>query len=145
MIISKDIKFDCAHLLSNYEGKCANLHGHTYHGKVIINAAAPSIKTGMIMDYNEIKQIVDELDHATIFSSDVYRDDVENELLDWARRHDMRYVILYGRSTAEGIVHYLVKRFIDDLRYLDGKVTVEIQLSETDGSWVKDEGNNEDR
>lgn len=145
MRISKDIKFDCAHLLSRYEGKCANLHGHTYHGKVTIIAAGPSIKTGMIMDYNEIKQIVDELDHAIIFSSSEYREDAEDELLEWARLHSMRFVILDGKSTAEGIVHYLVKRFIDNLCYLDGKVTVEIQLSETDGSWVKDKGNNESR
>ena len=144
MRISKDIKFDCAHLLSQYEGKCANLHGHTYHGRVTI-IAEPSIKTGMIMDYNEIKQIVDELDHAIIFSSSEYREDAEDKLLKWARLYGMRFIILDGKSTAEGIVHYLVKRFIDSLYYLGGKVTVEIQLSETDGSWVKDKGNNEGR
>lgn len=144
MRISKDIKFDCAHLLSQYEGKCANLHGHTYHGRVTI-IAEPSIKTGMIMDYNEIKQIVDKLDHAIIFSSSEYREDAEDKLLKWARLYGMRFIILDGKSTAEGIVHYLVKRFIDSLHYLGGKVTVEIQLSETDGSWVKDKGNNEGR
>ena len=145
MRISKDIKFDCAHLLSQYEGKCANLHGHTYHGRVTIIAAEPSIKTGMIMDYNKIKQIIDELDHAIIFSSSEYREDAEDKLLQWARLYGMRFIILDGKSTAEGIVHYLVKRFIGSLYYLGGKVTVEIQLSETDGSWVKDKGNNEGR
>ena len=90
MRISKDIKFDCAHLLSQYEGKCANLHGHTYHGRVTIIAAKPSIKTGMIMDYNEIKQIVDELDHAIIFSSSEYREDAEDKLLNWACLYCLR-------------------------------------------------------
>ena len=30
MKITKEITFDSAHMLSNYNGKCNNLHGHTY-------------------------------------------------------------------------------------------------------------------
>ena len=69
MTLSKDIKFDCAHVLSDYNGKCANLHGHTYHGKVTIIAKGPDVDTCMIMDYNDIKYVVDQFDHAAQLSS----------------------------------------------------------------------------
>lgn len=129
MTISKDIKFDCAHMLSGYEGKCANLHGHTYHGTVTIEGKVNS--NGMVLDYNKIKQIVDEFDHAIIFSSGEYRNAAENELLGWAALHNMRHVVLTeGKSTAETLARVLVMQFQDY-----GKVTV--RLSETDGSWAE--------
>lgn len=132
MIISKDIKFDCAHMLSNYEGKCANLHGHTYHGTITLGCPVGAT-TGMILDYNEIKKHVDELDHAIIFSSSEFRDGAENELLVWARSHDMRYVVIQdGKSTAENIVKYLMGCFV-------GFNYVKVRLSETDGSWAEEE------
>ena len=74
MTLSKAIKFDCAHVLSDYNGKCANLHGHTYHGKVTIIAKGPDVDTCMIMDYNDIKYVVDQFDHAVVFSAESYRD-----------------------------------------------------------------------
>ena len=130
MIISKDIKFDCAHMLSGYEGKCANLHGHTYHGTVTIDGRADD-DTGMVLDYNEIKKVVDEYDHAIIFSSTEFRGNAENDLLDWAITHNMRHVILpYGKSTAETLAHEIASKI-----HLYGFVTV--RLSETDGSWAE--------
>lgn len=129
MIISKDIKFDCAHMLSNYDGKCANLHGHTYHGTVTIEGKVNS--NGMVVDYNKIKQIVDEFDHAIIFSSDEFRNAAENDLLGWAAAHNMRHVVLTeGKSTAETLARVLVMQFQD-------YGFVKVRLSETDGSWAE--------
>lgn len=130
MKISKDIKFDCAHMLSNYEGKCANLHGHTYHGIVTIEGDT-NVDTGMLLDYNEIKKVVDKYDHAIIFSSADFRNEAEEDLLDWATTYGMRLVVLpFGKSTAETLALTIAEEFD---RY--GKVTV--RLSETDGSWAE--------
>ena len=130
MIISKDIKFDCAHMLSQYEGKCANLHGHTYHGTVTIEGGM-NASTSMLLDYNKIKQVVDRYDHAVIFSSEEFRNQAENELLGWASIHNMRYVVLpEGKSTAETLALAIAEAFTQW-----GKVTV--RLSETDGSWAE--------
>lgn len=130
MIISKDIKFDCAHMLSNYEGKCANLHGHTYHGIITIEGDM-NISTGMLLDYNEIKKVVDKYDHAIIFSSVDFREEAEEDLLGWAQKNNMRYIVLpFGKSTAEVLALTIAEEFD---RY--GKVTV--RLSETDGSWAE--------
>lgn len=132
MIISKDIKFDCAHMLSNYEGKCANLHGHTYHGTVTIEGDI-AVNVGMVLDYNKIKEVVDKYDHAIIFSSAEFRGEAEDDLVGWATKYAMRYVVLpFGKSTAEVLALTIAEEFD---RY--GKVTV--RLSETDGSWAEAE------
>lgn len=130
MIISKDIKFDCSHMLSNYEGKCSNLHGHTYHGTVTIEGDT-DVSTGMLLDYNEIKEVVDKYDHAVIFSSTEFRGAAEENLLRWAASFGMRHVVLpFGKSTAETLALTIAEEFD---RY--GNVTV--RLSETDGSWAE--------
>ena len=69
MLLSKDFKFDAAHNLVNYHGKCERLHGHTYSLRVTLEGQPDS--EGMIMDFLELKDIVKEralsrLDHAYI-------------------------------------------------------------------------------
>lgn len=130
MRISKDIKFDCAHMLSGYSGKCANLHGHTYHGTVTIESAVGSASC-MVLDYNDIKKAVDAYDHAIIFSAPEFRGPAENELFMWALKYGMKLVQLdEGKSTAETLALTIAEEF---QQY--GNVTV--RLSETDGSWAE--------
>lgn len=132
MTISKDIKFDCAHMLSNYEGKCANLHGHTYHGTVILEGDI-SPETGMLLDYNTIKDVVDVFDHAIIFSTTGERNPAETELYNWACRYKMRKVeLVHGKSTAETLARDIADMFIT----IPTVKAVQIKLSETDGSWT---------
>ena len=69
MLISKDFKFDAAHNLIHYHGKCEKLHGHTYKLRVVLEGWPDS--EGMIIDFIELKQIVKDkvifrLDHAYI-------------------------------------------------------------------------------
>lgn len=132
MTISKDIKFDCAHMLSNYEGKCANLHGHTYHGTVTLEGDIDP-ETGMLLDYNTIKEAVDEFDHAIVFSTPKERNDAETNLYLWAETNGMKYTTVPGKSTAETIASYLATRFVHDYPQV---VSATVHLSETDGSWA---------
>ena len=132
MTISKDIKFDCAHMLSNYEGKCSNLHGHTYHGTVTLEGDVDH-STSMLVDYHLIKKIVDDFDHAVIFSAAEERNDAETALFEWACIHKMRKVELtHGKSTAE----VLAKNIALMLVRLTGVKSAQVRLSETDGSWA---------
>ena len=69
MFISKDFKFDAAHNLVHYHGKCEKLHGHTYRLRVVLEGTPDS--EGMIIDFIELKQIVKDkviarLDHSYI-------------------------------------------------------------------------------
>ncbi len=67
MLISKEFKFDSAHQLVEYNGKCENLHGHTYKLRVTLMGEVDK-KSGMIIDFTILKKIVKEriierLDH----------------------------------------------------------------------------------
>ncbi|MBH0231141.1 6-carboxytetrahydropterin synthase QueD [Halobacillus yeomjeoni] len=66
VMVSKEFTFDAAHHLHCYEGKCKNLHGHTY--KVIFGISGFVDDIGIVMDFGDIKKIWKEqieihLDH----------------------------------------------------------------------------------
>ena len=138
MIISKDFKFDCAHMLSNYTGKCAKLHGHTYHGTVSIEGEIVNDESRMLLDYNDIKKIIDMFDHAIIFSSPAAMNEAEHALLKWASKYDMRVYCMpfdYPKTTAEDMVH-VIARTIYHQKPEGTEWRVKVSLSETDGSWA---------
>lgn len=67
MIITREFNFDAAHYLENYDGKCANLHGHTFFLSISLKGNADP-KTDMVLDFTKLKAIVNEeiievLDH----------------------------------------------------------------------------------
>jgi 6-pyruvoyltetrahydropterin/6-carboxytetrahydropterin synthase len=66
VLISKEFTFDASHHLHCYEGKCKNLHGHTY--KAILGISGYTDETGLVMDFTDLKAIWKEelevfLDH----------------------------------------------------------------------------------
>lgn len=66
MFIYKQFKFNSAHHLPNYNGKCEEVHGHTYKLRVTLEGEPQ--KDGMIIDFKEIekivaKEILEKLDH----------------------------------------------------------------------------------
>lgn len=66
VLVSKEFTFDSAHHLHCYEGKCQNLHGHTYKLQVIM-VGRPDHR-GIVIDFSDIKRlaneyILDKLDH----------------------------------------------------------------------------------
>lgn len=130
MLITKTLSFDSAHMLSNYEGKCANLHGHTYKVTVSIDTEL-EIGSHMVMDYNEIKKVFDAVDHAIIFSGAGIRDTAEENLLKWAVLHDMRRYVLPDncKCTAEDMAQH----FAEVIRHLfvADRCVVTVDLSET--------------
>lgn len=78
-----------AHLLSNYDGLCRNLHGHSYKlmvtvkGEISQDEASP--KHGMVMDFSVLKgivkeEIVDKLDHAMLIYEKAEQADLVGKL-----------------------------------------------------------------
>lgn len=75
--ITKIFHFEMAHALHGYDGKCAQIHGHSYElsvtaiGEPITDTSDP--KLGMVMDFGVLKNVVNELiisklDHALLLS-----------------------------------------------------------------------------
>ncbi|MCZ2084257.1 MULTISPECIES: 6-carboxytetrahydropterin synthase [unclassified Kaistella] len=60
--ITKIFTFETAHVLYNYDGKCKNMHGHSY--KLFVSVKGNPIndlddpKNGMVVDFGDIKKIV---------------------------------------------------------------------------------------
>ena len=59
------MEFDAAHRLPGYQGKCANMHGHTYKVEIIVKGDVGA--DGFVMDFYKLKQILgkalQDLDH----------------------------------------------------------------------------------
>ncbi len=77
--ITKEFRYEGAHALLNYNGKCKFIHGHSYKLYVTIKGVPCTDKTssgyGMIMDFTELKRIVNEcviekFDHALVLRED---------------------------------------------------------------------------
>ena len=75
--ITKRFSFEAGHALYGYDGKCKNLHGHSYKLSVTVIGTPITDKTnpkfGMVIDFTDLKrivteEIVDTFDHATIFN-----------------------------------------------------------------------------
>ena len=64
--VSKELSFSSAHYLSNYKGKCENLHGHNWKVRAILKGHKLD-NEGMLYDFvilkKHLKEILDELDH----------------------------------------------------------------------------------
>ncbi len=89
--ITKQFDFESGHALYGYDGKCKNVHGHSYRLSVTVIgepiADASNVKCGMVIDFGDLKRIVnteiiDKFDHATVFNKTTPHLDIANTLID---------------------------------------------------------------
>ena len=55
VMVSKEFTFDAAHHLHDYEGKCKNLHGHTY--RVILGISGCNDERGLMIEFSDVKDM----------------------------------------------------------------------------------------
>ena len=84
--ITKIFHFEAAHALSGYDGKCRNIHGHSYELRVTVKGMPlnepGNPKNGMVIDFHDLKsivnqEVVDKLDHSFIIGNNMPKDFVE--------------------------------------------------------------------
>ncbi|TPD65405.1 6-pyruvoyl trahydropterin synthase family protein [Flavobacterium microcysteis] len=107
--ITKQFSFETGHALYGYDGKCKNVHGHSYKLSVTVIGTPISdttnVKFGMVIDFSDLKKIVreevvDVFDHATVFNKNTPHIELAEELK--TRGH---HVILVGyQPTSENMV-----------------------------------------
>jgi len=87
--ITKQFSFEAGHALYGYDGKCKNLHGHSYHLDVTVTGKPISdntnVKYGMVIDFGDLKKIVNEeivdvFDHSMVFNKNTPHVDLANDL-----------------------------------------------------------------
>jgi len=78
--VTKEFHFEMAHVLSNYDGPCKNVHGHSYRLFVTLSgfpADNPdNPKNGMVIDFSDLKSIVQKevvniFDHSVVLSDSI--------------------------------------------------------------------------
>jgi 6-pyruvoyltetrahydropterin/6-carboxytetrahydropterin synthase len=93
--ITKHFDFESAHALYGYDGKCKNIHGHSYHlyvtviGEPIIDSENP--KNGMVMDFGDLKvivkkEIVTKFDHAVVLNENSPHKELANTINDYSHK-----------------------------------------------------------
>jgi 6-pyruvoyltetrahydropterin/6-carboxytetrahydropterin synthase len=87
--ITKQFNFETGHALYGYDGKCKNVHGHSYKLSVTVIGQPISdntqVKYGMVIDFSDLKKIVKEevvdvFDHATVFNKNTPHVELAEEL-----------------------------------------------------------------
>lgn len=109
--IAKEFSFDMAHMLDGHDGKCKNLHGHTYKLQVEICGELHNngAKKGMVMDYSDLKKIVkqhiiDQMDHAFIYDS---TNPKETQIAELLNSLESKTFGIPARTTAEQMAKYI--------------------------------------
>ena len=124
--VVKTLAFCYGHRLTDYSGKCKNLHGH--NGRLEITLQKERLdKLGMVVDFVEIKEKikawVDEaLDHRMLISS-------KDPMLSALKAADPTVVAVDFNPTAENIARMIFEK----VKSLGFPVT-EVRLWETDTS-----------
>ncbi|MFT7073754.1 6-pyruvoyl trahydropterin synthase family protein [Patiriisocius sp. Uisw_017] len=97
--ITKQFSFETGHALYGYDGKCRNVHGHSYKLSVTVIGTPINdnnhVKFGMVIDFTDLKkivkeEIVDVFDHATVFNKNTPHVELAKELSD--RDHNVLLV-----------------------------------------------------
>ncbi|MFN0728730.1 6-pyruvoyl trahydropterin synthase family protein [Polaribacter gochangensis] len=107
--ITKQFNFETGHALYGYDGKCKNVHGHSYKlsvtviGKPISDSS--QVKYGMVIDFSDLKkivkeEIVDVFDHATVFNQNTPHIELAKELKD----RDHHVILVDYQPTSEMMV-----------------------------------------
>lgn len=107
--ITKQFSFETGHALYGYDGKCKNVHGHSYKLSVTVIGApivdSTNVKFGMVIDFGDLKKIVKEeivdlFDHATVFNQNTPHIELANELKN--RGHHV--ILVDYQPTSENMV-----------------------------------------
>lgn len=135
--ITKEFRFEGAHALQDYDGKCRHIHGHSYRLFVTLKGTPlrdkKNPKSGMVVDFGDLKKIVnkhivDPFDHALLLRSDA---PLKEEI---ATSYE-NVIILDFQPTCENLAIY----FADLLRanLPSGTTLHSIRLYETPTSFVE--------
>ncbi|MCZ0701953.1 6-pyruvoyltetrahydropterin/6-carboxytetrahydropterin synthase [Natronobacillus azotifigens] len=118
VLVSKSFHFDAAHHLHCYEGKCKNLHGHTY--QVIFGISGMVDEIGLVIDFGTIKEI--------------WKSEIEIFL-------DHRYLnetLPKMNTTAENMVVWIYEKMEEALKKQTNDCRIEfVQLYETPTSYAE--------
>ena len=135
--ITKQFNFETGHALHGYDGKCKNVHGHSYKlfvtviGKPILDIN--HVKHGMVIDFGDLKkivkeEIVDNFDHATVFNKNTPHFELAQEL----QKRGHHVILVDYQPTSEMMIIDFAEKIKN--RLPDNIKLHSVKLQETDTS-----------
>lgn len=113
--LTVNIHFDAAHFLRGYQGKCAQIHGHTWRVQVKVRGQQLD-QIGMLIDFSllksKLREITDDFDHVLLNDLDCFSQ---------------------VNPTAECISKYIFDRYCESLRKYNVQVCY-VQVWESSGA-----------
>ncbi|MFR9660853.1 MAG: 6-carboxytetrahydropterin synthase [Rikenellaceae bacterium] len=138
--LTKEFTFEAAHALENYDGACRQIHGHSYRLFVTVKGEPKSDtsdpKCGMVVDFGELKrvvneQIISEHDHAFVM-----RRSERSALIVEALKGSFKNIILVDyQPTCENMLYDFAERISRHLP--DGVALHSLRLHETATSFAE--------
>lgn len=138
--ITKQFNFETGHALYGYDGKCKNVHGHSYKLSVTVIGQPitdpTNVKYGMVIDFSDLKKIVkeevvDRFDHATVFNAGTPHIELAKELQD--RGHHV--ILVDYQPTSENMVLDFSAKI--SARLPQGIALHSLRLQETETSYAE--------
>ena len=138
--ITKQFSFEAGHALYGYDGKCKNVHGHSYKLWVTVIGEPISdeknVKLGMVIDFGDLKkivkqEIVDLYDHASVFNKNTPHIELANELK--SRGHDV--ILVDYQPTSENMIQDFAEKI--KVRLPEHIKLFSLKLQETETSYAE--------
>jgi 6-pyruvoyltetrahydropterin/6-carboxytetrahydropterin synthase len=112
--LTKIFRFETAHAIHQYNGKCRDVHGHSYELHVTVSGDDHKEEyiepPGFIMDFKDLKQLVtnsviEKFDHKVILSSSYLADHPElsrlHNLVEWKREPSAENMVVFIRRSID--------------------------------------------
>jgi 6-pyruvoyltetrahydropterin/6-carboxytetrahydropterin synthase len=138
--ITKQFSFETGHALYGYDGKCKNVHGHSYKLSVTVIGTPitdrNNVKFGMVIDFTDLKnivkeEIVDLFDHATVFNQTTPHIELAHEL----QQRGHHVILVDYQPTSENMVisfsEKIKKRLPENIKLFS------LKLQETETSFAE--------
>ena len=127
--LQTEAAFDSAHFLTDYYGKCENLHGHRW--RVVVTIGADELQTegtmkDMVLDFGVFKKAVralaDEFDHMFL----VEEGSLKPATLAALEGEGFSLTIMPFRTTAENLARWFFEQLVEQ-----GLPVIEVECDET--------------
>lgn len=127
--LKTEAAFDSAHFLTDYYGKCENLHGHRWRVEVTLGQGelqTEGTMRDMVLDFGVFKKAVreaaEELDHVFL----VEEGSLKPETIAALEGEGFNLKILPFRTTAENLAHWFFEKLA-----AQGLPVAEVEVDET--------------
>jgi len=113
--LKTEVEFDAAHFLTDYHGKCENLHGHRWRVVVYLEVAElqnEGTMKDMVLDFGdfkrEVRALAESIDHTFL----VEKDSLMPKTFACLEEEGFTLTILPFRTTAENLARWFSEQLV---------------------------------